>query len=101
MKKLGDCHTSRRAPLKVSSSLDHDIMRTMRAMAPTSVSSLGGSTGVRNSQKKCTCASWSSAETRAFLSKSGSASISKRCASSMGRRTHSGKMSYHDRSRCS
>ena len=28
MKKLGACHTSLRRPRKVSSSLDHDIMRT-------------------------------------------------------------------------
>ena len=38
-------------------------MRTILAILPWSLSSVGGSTGQRYSQNMCTLVSWSSAET--------------------------------------
>mmetsp|Transcript_47213 Transcript_47213/g.116846 ORF Transcript_47213/g.116846 Transcript_47213/m.116846 type:complete len:444 (-) Transcript_47213:2346-3677(-) len=63
MKKGGACHTSLLFSfLKVSSSSDHVMHRTIRATLMAESISDGGMTGVRYSQKKCSHPSWSVAQ---------------------------------------
>jgi hypothetical protein len=66
-KNVGDCHTSRRVSfLKISVSASHVMQRTIRATCIGSRISEGGCCGERYSEKKCSIASWSSAETIRF-----------------------------------